>query len=236
MSSFFGEVRIKGAEEGSVAKSTLWAAIAVVFGVLIFDQVLKIWIKTNMYLGQEFAVFGNWFIIHFTENNGMAFGLEFGGEIGKILLSVFRIVAVSAIGYYLVTYARKGAKIGLIIAGSLIFSGAMGNIIDSAFYGLIFNESYHQIAEFMPAEGGYAPFLYGRVVDMLYFPLIQGTFPDWMPIWGGENFLFFRPVFNIADTAISVGIGMIILFQKRWFEEEEEDNAEFKTKASEINN
>ena len=229
-------MRIKGAEEGSVAKSTLWAAIAVVFGVLIFDQVLKIWIKTNMYLGQEFAVFGNWFIIHFTENNGMAFGLEFGGEIGKILLSVFRIVAVSAIGYYLVTYARKGAKIGLIIAGSLIFSGAMGNIIDSAFYGLIFNESYHQIAEFMPAEGGYAPFLYGRVGDMLYFPLIQGTFPDWMPIWGGENFLFFRPVFNIADTAISVGIGMIILFQKRWFEEEEEDNAEFKTKALEINN
>ncbi len=218
-------MRIKGTEEGSVAKSTLWAAIAVVSGVLIFDQVLKIWIKTNMYLGQEFAVFGNWFIIHFTENNGMAFGLEFGGEMGKILLSVFRIVAVSAIGYYLVTYARKGAKVGLIIAGSLIFSGALGNIIDSAFYGLIFNDSYHQIAEFMSAEGGYASFLYGRVVDMLYFPLVQGTFPDWMPIWGGENFLFFRPVFNIADTAISVGICMIILFQKRWFEEEEEYKA-----------
>jgi len=201
-----------------------WVALAVILGVLLFDQIFKIWIKTNMYLGQEFSVFGNWFIIHFVENNGMAFGLEFGGEIGKIILSVFRIIAVSAIGYYLFTYAKKGAKVGLIIAGALIFSGALGNILDSAFYGLIFNDSYHQISEFMPAEGGYAPFLYGKVVDMLYFPLISGTFPEWQPIWGGEDFLFFRPVFNVADTAISVGIGMIIVFQKRFFEDEKNED------------
>lgn len=197
-----------------------WVALAVILSVILFDQIFKIWIKTNMYLGQEFSVFGNWFIIHFVENNGMAFGLEFGGDIGKIVLSVFRIIAVSAIGYYLFSYAKKGAKVGLIIAGSLIFSGALGNILDSAFYGLIFNDSYHQISEFMPADGGYAPFLFGKVVDMLYFPMFSGTFPDWLPIWGGDNYLFFRPVFNIADTAISVGIGMIIVFQKRFFEEE----------------
>ena len=197
-----------------------WVALAVILSVILFDQIFKIWIKTNMYLGQEFSVFGNWFIIHFVENNGMAFGLEFGGDMGKIVLSVFRIIAVSAIGYYLFSYAKKGAKVGLIIAGSLIFSGALGNILDSAFYGLIFNDSYHQISEFMPADGGYAPFLFGKVVDMLYFPMFSGTFPDWLPIWGGDNYLFFRPVFNIADTAISLGIGMIIVFQKRFFEEE----------------
>ena len=197
-----------------------WVALAVILSVILFDQIFKIWIKTNMYLGQEFSVFGNWFIIHFVENNGMAFGLEFGGDMGKIVLSVFRIIAVSAIGYYLFSYAKKGAKVGLIIAGSLIFSGALGNILDSAFYGLIFNDSYHQISEFMPADGGYASFLFGKVVDMLYFPMFSGTFPDWLPIWGGDNYLFFRPVFNIADTAISLGIGMIIVFQKRFFEEE----------------
>tara|TARA_B110000046_G_scaffold176525_1_gene202300 strand:+ start:3041 stop:3670 length:630 start_codon:yes stop_codon:yes gene_type:complete len=195
-------------------------ALFISLAVLIADQAAKLWIKSNMYLGQEFAVLGNWFIIHFTENNGMAFGMEFGGEIGKIALSIFRIIAVSFIGYYLFKTANKGVKTGLIVAGSLIFSGALGNILDSMFYGLVFNDSYHQIAEFMPAEGGYAPFLFGRVVDMLYFPLISGTFPDWMPLWKGEQFMFFRPVFNIADTAITTGIGMIIVFQKRYFPEE----------------
>lgn len=179
-----------------------------------------------MYLGQEFPVFGNWFIIHFTENPGMAFGMEFGGEVGKIALSLFRIVAVSVIGYLLFKEAKKtDTKPGLLIAGALIFAGALGNILDSAFYGVIFNGSQHQIAEFMPEEGGYAPFLYGHVVDMLYFPLIQGHFPDWFPIWGGERFLFFRPVFNIADTAISTGIGMIIVFHKRYFPEETKGEA-----------
>lgn len=202
------------------SKNQALTALLVILSVLTLDQVLKIWIKTNMYLGQEFAIAGNGFIIHFTENNGMAFGLEFGGDVGKIILSVFRIIAVAGIGYFLFNYAKKGAKTGLIVAGSLIFSGALGNILDSAFYGLVFNDSYHQISTFMPAGGGYAPFLYGKVVDMLYFPLISGQFPDWFPVWGGEDFMFFRPVFNVADTAISVGIGMIIVFQKRFFEEE----------------
>lgn len=199
-------------------------ATAVAVAVLIFDQALKIWIKTNMYMGQEFKVLGNWFIIHFTENNGMAFGLEFGGDWGKIILSVFRIVAVCAIGYFLISYARKGAKTGLIVAGALIFAGALGNIIDSMFYGLVFNDSYHQIAEFMPEEGGYAPFLFGRVVDMLYFPIISGTWPQWVPGLGGDDFLFFRPVFNIADSAITIGISLIVLFQKRFFEEEQKES------------
>ncbi len=202
-------------------------ALYISLAILIADQASKIWVKTNMYLGQEFSVFGNWFIIHFTENNGMAFGMEFGGDMGKIALSVFRILAVSAIGYYLfTTAAKKDTKPGLIVAGSLIFAGALGNILDSMFYGLIFNDSYHQIAEFMPEEGGYAPFLFGRVVDMLYFPLFSGTFPDWMPIWGGESFLFFRPVFNIADTAISTGIGMVIVWQKRYFPSDEAETAD----------
>lgn len=195
--------------------------------MLTVDQVSKIWIKTNMYLGQEHTILGDWFIIHFTENYGMAFGLEFGGEIGKIALSLFRIAAVAGIGYYLFTYSRKPTTAkGLIVAGSLIFAGALGNIIDSAFYGLIFNDSYHQIAELMPEEGGYAPFLHGRVVDMLYFPLFSGTYPSWLPVWGGEDFLFFRPVFNVADSAITVGITMIIIFQRRFFEELPEQKAE----------
>ncbi len=201
-------------------------ALAIVLTVLAADQALKIWIKTNMYLGQEFSVMGNWFIIHFTENNGMAFGMEFGGDWGKIALSVFRIIAVTVIGYYLFKTAKQGAKPGLIIAGSLIFAGALGNILDSAIYGLVFNDSYHQISEFMPEEGGYAPFLFGKVVDMLYFPILSGTFPDWFPFWGGEPFLFFRPVFNIADSAITVGIAMIIIWQKRFFDEEESSSEE----------
>lgn len=209
-------------------------ALFISLAVLIADQALKIWIKTNMYLGQEFAVLGNWFIIHFTENNGMAFGMEFGGDAGKIALSIFRIIAVSFIGFYLFKTASKPeTNKGLIVAGSLIFAGALGNIIDSLIYGVIFNDSYHQIAEFMPEEGGYAPILFGRVVDMLYFPLFSGEFPQWFPFWGGEDFLFFRPVFNIADTAITTGIGMIVVFQKRYFPEEpKQTNSEIKAEAA----
>ena len=173
-----------------------------------------------MYLSQEFPVLGDWFYIHFTENKGMAFGMEFGGDWGKLALSLFRIVAVCGIGYYLFNLPKISPK-GLKISIALIFAGAVGNIIDSAFYGLIFNESFNQIATMFPEEGGYAPFLHGWVVDMLWFPLLEGNFPDWFPIWGGEHFLFFRPVFNVADTSISVGIGMIFLFQKRYFKKEE---------------
>ena len=170
-----------------------------------------------MYLGQEFHVAGDWFIIHFTENNGMAFGLEFGGSFGKLFLSVFRIALVTGIGWYLWHLVKNKATTGAIVCFSLIFAGAIGNIIDSAFYGLIFSDSSQGIATLFPPEGGYAGFLHGRVVDMLYFPLISGQFPSWMPIWGSESFLFFRPVFNIADSSISVGVILLLIFQKKFF-------------------
>ncbi len=193
--------------------------------MLLADQWLKIWVKTNLMLGGGFPVFGEWFQIHFIENKGMAFGMEFGGDWGKLALSLFRIIAVFGIGYYLFKIS-KGAHKGFRVCVALIFAGAIGNILDSAFYGLIFNESFNQIATFMPEEGGYAPFLHGWVVDMLWFPLFEGTFPEWMPFWGGEDFLFFRPVFNIADAAISVGIAIIFLFNKRFFNKKESEEIE----------
>jgi len=194
--------------------------ITVTLLVLTADQWLKIWVKTNMYLSQEFPVLGDWFYIHFTENKGMAFGMEFGGEWGKLALSLFRIVAVCGIGYYLFKVLPKEAHKGLKVSVALIFAGAIGNILDSVFYGVVFNESFNQIATFMPKEGGYAPFLYGWVVDMFWFPLMEGNFPEWLPIWGGERFMFFRPVFNIADAAISVGIGLVFVFNKQFFPKE----------------
>jgi len=195
--------------------------ILVTLLVLTADQWLKIWVKTNMYLSQEFPVLGNWFYIHFTENKGMAFGMEFGGDWGKLALSLFRIFAVCGIGYYLFKVLPKDAHKGLKVSVALIFAGAIGNILDSVFYGVVFNDSFNQIASFMPEEGGYAPFLYGWVVDMFWFPLMEGNFPEWMPIWGGEHFMFFRPVFNIADAAISVGIGAVFVFNKQFFPKEE---------------
>lgn len=193
-------------------------ALAVIFAVLIADQALKIWIKTTMILGQEHVIF-DWFIIHFTENVGMAFGMEFGGDYGKLALSLFRIIAVGAIGYYLYSVTKKGASNIVIVALSLVFAGALGNIIDSTFYGLIFSDSYGQVATMFPEEGGYAGILYGRVVDMFYFPLIDGHVPSWSPIWPNKHFLFFNAIFNVADSAITVGMGMIILFQKQFLKE-----------------
>jgi len=195
--------------------------ILVTLLVLTADQWLKIWVKTNMYLSQEFPVLGNWFYIHFTENKGMAFGMEFGGDWGKLALSLFRIFAVCGIGYYLFKVLPKDAHKGLKVSVALIFAGAIGNILDSVFYGVVFNDSFNQIASFMPEEGGYAPFLYGWVVDMFWFPLMEGNFPEWMPIWGGEHCMFFRPGFNIADAAISVGIGAVFVFNKQFFPKEE---------------
>jgi len=182
--------------------------LLIIFLVLLADQVLKTWIKTNMYIGQEFKIIGNWFIIHFTENNGMAFGLEFGGEFGKLALSLFRIFAVAGIGYGLHYLIQKKYHRGLILNVALIFAGALGNIIDSVFYGKIY---------------GYAELFHGRVVDMFYFPIMEGHFPTWFPIWAGEEFVFFRPVFNIADAAISVGVIIILIFQKTYFKEEVEE-------------
>jgi signal peptidase II len=193
-------------------------SILIIVLILIADQVLKIWIKTHLTLGEEINVFGNWFIIHFTENEGMAFGMRFGGEFGKLILSIFRIIAIIAIGWYLIRITKRKENKGLIISMSLIFAGALGNIIDSAFYGLIFSESkFHDLASLFPADGGYASFLHGKVVDMLYFPVIKGYYPQWFPIWGGQDFIFFRPVFNIADSSITTGVLILIFFQKKFF-------------------
>jgi len=195
--------------------------------ILLLDQAIKLWVKTNMYLGQEIIMFPNWGIIHFTENNGMAFGMELKGSYGKILLSSFRVLAISGLGYYLYWLVKNKESRGYIYCISLVFAGALGNILDSAFYGLMFNESYNQVATLFPKTGGYAPFLFGKVVDMFYFPMFEGHFPTWLPIWSGEDFIFFRPVFNFADFSISFGVGLIILNQKKYFAETKKDlNAE----------
>ncbi len=201
-------------------------SLLIIFLILFIDQAIKIWIKTNMYIGQEYNILGNWFIIHFTENEGMAFGMKFGGGYGKLLLSLFRILAVGAIGWYLYKLIKENTDKLYIICMSLIFAGAIGNIIDSAFYGLIFSESYFDVAQFLPSGGGYGSFLHGKVVDMLYFPVINGHYPDWFPFWGGQEFQFFRPVFNIADSSISIGVVLLIIFQKRFFKKTEDKKAD----------
>ncbi|NNF02759.1 MAG: lipoprotein signal peptidase [Bacteroidia bacterium] len=182
----------------------------VIILVLLIDQISKFWIKTNMYLGQEHHIIGDWFIIHFTENNGMAFGMEFGGELGKIALTIFRILAVSGISYYLWFLIKNKAHHLLILSISLIFAGALGNIIDSTFYGIWFSSSTYEIAQFLPEGGGYSSILQGKVVDILYFPIYKGYLPEFL---GGRYFEFFGPVFNIADTAISTGVGLLIIVQ-----------------------
>ncbi len=201
----------------STPASLLRKSLITIFLVLLVDQMLKFWVKTTMILGEEIPVFGNWFILHFTENRGMAFGMEFGGESGKLILSLFRIAAVIFIAWYLYSLIKKQAGSGLIICISLVLAGALGNIIDSAFYGMLFSDSFFHHARFLPPEGGYDTFLHGKVVDMFYFPLIHTTLPSWLPFWGGKEFLFFRPVFNIADSSISVGVILLIIFQRRFF-------------------
>jgi len=197
--------------------SKLQKSILIVVLVLLIDQVLKVWIKTHMTLGEEFTVIGSWFRIHFVENNGMAFGFEFGGSYGKVFLSLFRLTAIFMIGWYIPKLVKRDLPMGFIACVAMIFAGAIGNIIDSAFYGLIFNDSVGKVSSLFPPEGGYAPFLHGRVVDMFYFPLVSGVFPGWVPVWGGSDFEFFRPVFNVADSSISIGIFSIIIFYRKLF-------------------
>jgi signal peptidase II len=165
------------------------------FLLLLIDQIIKVWIKTHFILGQEFQIF-DWFIIHFTENNGMAFGMEFGGYTGKTLLTLFRIIVVGFGMKYIADIAKTKLPTGALIALGLIIGGAIGNIIDSSFYGIIFNESYNNVAQFLPESGGYSSLLHGKVVDMFYFPLINSHYPQWLPIWGGDHFIFFSSCFQ----------------------------------------
>ncbi len=212
-------------------------ASILIIAILLIDQISKVYIKTHFVLSEEIKVLGlDWIRIHFLENNGMAWGKEFGGKSGKLFLTLFRLVAIVGIGYWLWSAIQSKAHKILITAIALIFAGALGNIIDSVFYGIFFSDSYRQVATFLPPEGGYAPLFYGKVVDMLYFPMIDTMLPDWvptisfnMPQWlplvGGKHigifenrhFTFFDPVFNVADTAISTGVGLLIVFNKKAF-------------------
>lgn len=194
---------------------------SVVIAVLILDQVIKFWIKLTFAYHEHRSVVGDWFYLYFIENEGMAFGITWGGTTGKLLLTLFRLVAVGFIFYWLKRLLDSNAHKGLIVCVALIMAGAFGNIIDSVFYGLIFSQSTPtQLATLFPAEGGYAPMLHGHVVDMFYFPLWEGYLPEWLPVWGGTYFRFFDAIFNVADAAISVGIIAILIFQTVFFKDE----------------
>jgi len=195
-------------------------AITTVVLSLIIDQVSKFWVKLTMKSGDEFSYIGNWARIHFVENEGMAFGMSFGAGIGKFLLTFFRIIAVLFISYYLSQQIKnKNASKGFVFALALILTGAMGNIVDSIFYGQIFSGSEEQIATLFPAQG-YASWFHGRVVDMFYFPIYRGILPNWIPFFGGKFFEFFQFIFNVADACITIGVFIILIFQKKFFKEE----------------
>lgn len=198
-------------------KKTSRNATIIVLLVLAMDQLIKILIKTHMIEGEEILVAGNWFRIHFVENSGMAFSLELPSSYGKLLLSSFRLIAIGFIIYLLRKLIREKYHPGLVYSGAMILAGAIGNMIDSAFYGIIFSNSIGQVAQVFPKGGGYAGFLRGNVVDMLWFPVAHGNFPGWLPVWGGQYFEFFRPVFNIADASITIGVAIIIVFQRTFF-------------------
>ena len=190
-------------------------SVIVIFIILLVDQISKIYIKTNFALEEEVKVF-EWLKIYFIENEGMAWGTKIPGEYGKLILTVFRIFAVFGIGYWLYDSSKKNSSNFLMVAISLIFAGALGNIIDSVFYGVIFDDSYGHVST-MFSENPYGTWFHGKVVDMLYFPIWQGNLPSWLPIWGGQPFKFFNAIFNIADMAISTGVGILIVFNKKAF-------------------
>ena len=190
--------------------------------LLVIDQAIKFAVKLNMTIGESIPVFGDWFQICFIENNGMAFGMQFGGSIGKLALSLFRVVLIGFIIVYLrKLIKRAGTPTGVLVGLSLVLVGAIGNVIDCLFYGEIFSAStYTQVAQLFPPDGGYTGFLYGKVVDMFYFPIIDTVLPEWVPFYGGEPFIFFRPIFNFADACISCAVVYMLLFQRKFFPEE----------------
>lgn len=198
----------------------------IILFVVLADQALKLYIKTHFYINEHHNVLGEWFILHFVENEGMAYGWKFGGDGGKMILTLFRLGAVIFGVWYLKSIIQKKQHRGFIFCAALIFAGALGNLIDSMFYGMIFEQSVPgsmAVAKIFP-QHGYAGFLHGKVVDMLYFPIIQNAhFPKWVPVWGGDEFEFFRPIFNLADFAISTGVITILVFQKRFFKQHDAD-------------
>ena len=187
-------------------------AVLIIIAILLIDQIIKIWVKTSMTLHESIHI-TDWFYICFIENNGMAFGMQLGS---KILLSLFRVVAIAALAYYIWLEVKRKTRTGYIVCLAMILAGAAGNLIDCLFYGLIFNESSpYYVSYFVPFGTGYAPLLMGKVVDMFYFPLIVTTWPDWVPVVGGEPYVFFSPIFNFADSAISVGVVLLLLFYRK---------------------
>lgn len=211
-----------------------WFIIVLLF--IVLDQILKIWVKTNMVIGEQFSIIGNWFYIHFIENSGAAFGFNIPQPWFKPTLTLFRFVIIILIVFYLLKLLRKRfVPFGIKLCFTLILAGAIGNIIDSFFYGLIFSESYGQVAQFLPPKG-YAPLLYGNVVDMLYFPIIKTSLPQWIPFWGGKYFEFFSPIFNLADAYISTSIIILLLFFRNWFNFKETNEVDTQEPLNQLNN